>query len=196
MDNRQRQQAAGCQGVMPSPSPSSSPHSTCSWSEQHALEERGQGAQQAISVSPPPTRRGSNLPTQSTPQCSMNNPPGGTGGTTTATAAGQSLQRNMPQHEPLATDACAPQFVATATSAAVDVGDPIRGWSTIATTGQPPIAGSAPVVPAGDSTLESGVPGGGMGARDGEVRLTDEDLLDAAAFFLEDEGFLEEDVVI
>lgn len=185
------------EGVVATPSPSSSPDSTRSWSEQHfPPEERpGNGAQQATSVSPPPILQGSSPHLQSTPHCSMNPNPGGAGGAATSvtTCGKRNVRRHMPQHEPLATDPCVPVFVTTAASAAVGVGDPMVSRSTIAATGQEPVAESAPVVPTGHSALELGLPEGELGAWDGEVRLTDEDLLDAASVFLDEEGLQEHD---
>ncbi|CAM9748894.1 unnamed protein product [Scytosiphon promiscuus] len=201
MDSRRREWLARCHGAVPPPSPSSSLDSTNSGDQEYTPmeEEPGHGAPQAASVSPPPACE--DLPPQSTPQCDMNeNPAAAAAAAAAAVPAavrGQSVSCRLPEPELPATDACVSDFVATAPSVAVGVGvgGSRLGWSDLTAGGLKPVPGSTPALPAQGSAVEPGLLGGELGMPEGEVRLTDEDLFDAAAVFFGGDGLLESDML-
>lgn len=176
MNIRHRQWLAKCHGAVPTPPPSASPGSIRSCcSERHPLEEPGLGKPQQATYVPP-------APIGDTPSASAQR--GGTNDEAAVAAVapaggGEDVRDYVPDPEPLATGARAPRLLTAAASMAV--GDPaVACWSTVA--------------PEVESALEPGMAGGGEPGSEEEMRLTDEDLLDAAAAFLGGEGFLENDL--
>lgn len=185
MGIRRREWSARRKGVVPTPSPSSSPDSTLSSSSEHHHPpgEPGQGAQRASSVPSAPNRQGLAATPASMPWGDQ---------PTTAGDGGESVRRDVPDPEPLATDACTTPQIVSLAATAVAVGDSRVDWSKHAAAGQKTIPGGA-AGSVGEFALEPGMVKGMVeGVPEGEMfPLTDEDLLDAATLFLGGEGLLE-----